>query len=138
MEEFCKYTDLKELYDKVIPPIQNFEEVMDQLEKDMMTNKQIIMRFDEVLTQKASKISVQQIVYDLNGYVTKEMLGKQNLIHEGQHKDLRDEIQQLDQKIQDLNEMAEREIKLAVKDGMQVVKDEIRVQVNQTTSSDLK
>lgn len=138
MEEFCKYTDLKELYDKVIPPIQNFEEVMDGLEKDMMTNKQIIMRFDEVLTQKASKISVQQIIFDLNGYVTKEMLTKQNSIHEGQHNHIRAEIQGLDHKIEDLNEMAEREIKLAVRDGMQIVKDEIRVQVNQATSSDLK
>ena len=115
MEDYCKYTDLKELYDKVIPPIQSFEESMDSLEKDMMTNKQIIMRFDEVLTQKASKISVQQIVYDLNGYVTREMMNKQNSIHEGQHGDLRKEIEHIDKKIQDLNEMAENEIKLAVK-----------------------
>ena len=40
----CKYSDLKILYDKVIPPIRNFEENMVILEKDMDWNKEIIRR----------------------------------------------------------------------------------------------
>ena len=39
-----KYTDLKSLYDKVLPPIHNFEENMVTLEEDMDRNKEIIRR----------------------------------------------------------------------------------------------
>ena len=40
----CKYKDLKLLYDKVLPPIKNFEENMITLEKDMKKNQEIIRR----------------------------------------------------------------------------------------------
>lgn len=40
----CHYSDLKSLYDKVVPAIHNFEENMVTLEKDMGRNKQIIRR----------------------------------------------------------------------------------------------
>ena len=39
-----RYTDLKSLYDKVMPSIKNFEDNMIILEKDMDRNKEIIRR----------------------------------------------------------------------------------------------
>lgn len=66
----CAQSDLEKLHNQVIPSVEKFTKVMMQLEEDMNTNQQIIMRFDEVLTQKASKISLQKLEHDLENYVT--------------------------------------------------------------------
>lgn len=38
-------------------------------EKDINLNKHIISRFDEILTEKASKFSINQINSDLKSYI---------------------------------------------------------------------
>lgn len=65
LSNFCTYSDLKNLYNKVVPPIHNFEENMITLEKDMALCKQIVERYDEVLTSKASKVAVDAVIDEL-------------------------------------------------------------------------
>jgi len=65
MEQLCKYDDLKILYNKVVPAVQGFEENMIVLERDVETFKQIVNRFDEVILQKASKISLTNLEVEM-------------------------------------------------------------------------
>ena len=58
LKNFCEYKDLKELYGKVMPPLQRIGQNLEALETDMNRNMEIIRRFDEVLLDKASKVSV--------------------------------------------------------------------------------
>jgi len=65
MEQLWKYEDLKFLYNKVVPAVQGFEENMIILERDVETYKQIVNRFDEIILQKASKISLNNLELEL-------------------------------------------------------------------------
>lgn len=67
--KWCMYDDLKNLYSKVIPSIHSFEENMIVLEKDIEVYKQIVKRFDELLMEKASKISVDKLYDELYNYL---------------------------------------------------------------------
>ena len=61
LKNFCEYKDLKELYSKVMPPLQQMGEDLATLETNMNHNREIIRRFDEVLLDKASKVAVQEV-----------------------------------------------------------------------------
>lgn len=69
IENLCKYEDLKILYNKVVPAVQGFEENLIDIERDVETYKQIVNRFDEVIIQKASKVSLANLEEDLKNYI---------------------------------------------------------------------
>jgi hypothetical protein len=69
IENLCKYDDLKILYNKVVPAVQGFEENLIDIERDVETYKQIVNRFDEVIIQKASKVSLANLEEDLRNYI---------------------------------------------------------------------
>lgn len=47
------------------------------LEKDIETYKQIVNRFDEIITHKASKISHEKLIHELRGYVHQDFYLKE-------------------------------------------------------------
>ena len=66
--EYCAFEDLLVLQDKVIPVVKDFKTNIEQVNIDMDQNKQIIRRFDEVLSSKASKIALDQQDKKLKSY----------------------------------------------------------------------
>ena len=68
---YSLYDDLKELYKKTVPEIKRFEERLVQFTIEMAKADSIMRRFDEILTEKASKQDLREIQLQLQGY-TKE------------------------------------------------------------------
>jgi len=63
--QFCKFKDL-EVHKNEINPLVNFCKVtLEEYKKDNTETKSIISRFDEVLLEKASKFSVDNIEHQL-------------------------------------------------------------------------
>ena len=61
MDDLKKYAtneNLKELYVKVIPQLKAFELSMVEFEKSNSQASEMILRYDEVIAQKASKIQI--------------------------------------------------------------------------------
>lgn len=60
-QRFSEYEDLKELYSKCIPELARFEQRIIDFQLELDKNKLIICRFDETLTTKADKISIENL-----------------------------------------------------------------------------
>jgi len=67
---------LEDLRNFIVPPVEEFKLVMAENQKEMRTNKNVIIRFDEILTQKASKLSFDRLQYELKDYATNDFLSK--------------------------------------------------------------
>jgi hypothetical protein len=59
--KYCKFDDLKDLYSKTVPEIQKFEQKIIDFTQEMEKNKFMIRRFDEVLSEKASKLNIKEV-----------------------------------------------------------------------------
>ncbi|CDW86627.1 UNKNOWN [Stylonychia lemnae] len=59
--KYCLYEDLKDLYNKTVPEIQKFEHKLMEFNSDLEKQQIIIRRFDEILTDKASKQNIKEI-----------------------------------------------------------------------------
>ena len=73
--EFAKYSkveELKDLEERVIPVIEEFREKIEEFRKENDKAKQIIRSFDNVLLEKASKFSVEDVKRNFNLYLRKE------------------------------------------------------------------
>jgi hypothetical protein len=69
-QRFCEYSDLKELYSKCIPELAKFEAKMVDHQTGYQRMEDIIARFDKLLTEKASKVSVK----DFQDYVNRSFI----------------------------------------------------------------
>lgn len=67
---------MEDLRNFIVPPVEEFKLVMAENQKEMRTNKNVIIRFDEILTQKASKLSFDRLQYELKDYATNDFLSK--------------------------------------------------------------
>ncbi len=54
-DRYCMYDDLKDLYTKTVPQIAKFEVKLEEFSRDIVRQQQILGRFDEILSEKASK-----------------------------------------------------------------------------------
>jgi HD superfamily phosphohydrolase len=63
MKQFCEQSDLEYLRKIVIPPMNEIKEVMKEHQRLMEESKRIIRRFDEVLSQKASRLDLDRLDY---------------------------------------------------------------------------
>ena len=55
MKEYAKYVDYKELYEKVVPPVQLLESESQNAIKEVQEIRRVVARFDDILSQKANK-----------------------------------------------------------------------------------
>ena len=70
VRECSRYSDLKELYSKVIPSISNFEKKMIEQNSEIEQCKQMMYRLDEVMANKASKLVLDDVLFRMRGLVT--------------------------------------------------------------------
>jgi hypothetical protein len=61
MQQYALYQDLKDLYAKVIPPLAGFDEKMDNMAAGYEQSKEMLRRYDEVLTEKANKTAIKEL-----------------------------------------------------------------------------
>ena len=60
-QRFAEYEDLRDLYKRCLPEIQNFEKKILDHETDLQQFQSIIANFDKVIAQKAEKTSIRKI-----------------------------------------------------------------------------
>eukprot|EP00347_Sterkiella_histriomuscorum_P005859 403355004 len=60
-KRFCKFDDMKDLYQKTVPEIQKFEQKLIDFTQDMEKNQFIVRRFDEIISDKASKMNIKEV-----------------------------------------------------------------------------
>jgi hypothetical protein len=71
-EEFKKYSsydDLKDLYNKVMPTLKNYEQKMMVMGNEYEQSKEMIRRYDEILSEKANKMAIIEVYEHCNKYV---------------------------------------------------------------------
>ena len=73
-QNFAEYQDLRDLYSKVIPEIQRFEDKMQEMLNEQAKTSLIVKRFDEVLIEKASKQQIRELKLELEEYVREESM----------------------------------------------------------------
>ena len=64
-KKYCKYQDMKDLYNKVIPTLSQFETKMEEMSTGYEQSMEIIRRYDEIIAEKASKTSIFEIYQHL-------------------------------------------------------------------------
>ena len=60
-KNYSSFDDMKDLYNKTIPQLKQFEQDLHKQEIERRKTEEIILRFDEVISSKASKVQMQQI-----------------------------------------------------------------------------
>lgn len=65
-EKFAMYDDLKDLYMKTVPEIFRFEGKIEEFKRDIEKQNEILLRFDEVLSEKASKANMRDLAQECN------------------------------------------------------------------------
>jgi hypothetical protein len=63
-EKYALYQDLRDLYAKVLPPLSTFEAKMDAMQVGYDQSKEMIRRYDEIISDKANKTAIKEI-YEL-------------------------------------------------------------------------
>jgi len=71
---YASFSDLRSLYNKVVPEIQKFESKLLEISKDQVKLEQIVTRFDEVLSEKVSKLNLHEVKEKLKTYTLKSNL----------------------------------------------------------------
>lgn len=56
--QYCKYKDLKDLYNKVMPSLAKFEKRIQDTRGEFEQCKLMIERMDEIVSHKANKVSL--------------------------------------------------------------------------------
>lgn len=59
--KFVVYEDLKDLYNKVMPPLEEFDREIQEISNKQEQQREVIQRYDVVMTDKASKFSVTDL-----------------------------------------------------------------------------
>jgi hemerythrin-like domain-containing protein len=75
------YDDLKDLYNKVLPPLSKFEDKMYDMTKEHEQAKEIIRGYDEVLAEKASKTSIREVYQYVKKYATSNAINDHKTEH---------------------------------------------------------
>lgn len=72
--KYAEYTDLRDLYSKVLPQISKFEDKLLDLSREQAKVTEIIRRFDEIMSDKASKQNIRELTDKFDYYVRRESL----------------------------------------------------------------
>ena len=68
-DDYAEYRDLKDLYGKVMPQLRKFEDALVSQTSENMKVQAIVGRFDEVLSEKASKQIVREVIEKFDNYL---------------------------------------------------------------------
>jgi hypothetical protein len=76
LKMYALYQDLKDLYAKVMPPLATFEQKMDEMAAGYEQSKEVIRRYDEVISDKASKSAIKDVYDAMKPFVKNDFLKK--------------------------------------------------------------
>lgn len=113
--QLCKYSDLKELYNKVMPSLKSFEDNVISLNRDMDQHHEIIRRYDEVISDKASKIAIKEIYGHFNKYLSMTEYCQLSSSFESEFSHIKSTVESFQDSLQKMNEVVEMEIKSSVR-----------------------
>lgn len=65
---------MKDLYNKVLPPLSGFEKKMEDMHAGYEQSKEMIRRYDEVISDKAGKTSIRELHEQLRHFIKMEKL----------------------------------------------------------------
>eukprot|EP00347_Sterkiella_histriomuscorum_P000145 403376999 len=116
LNHFSEKSDFIDLQKKVLPKIEDFEQKLTQFTNQSEIHDQIIRRYDEVISDKASKWNIQELSAEISNNFSKVQLTNQLQI---QIQQLQTEIlsfkKDSEDKFDTLNKQISQEIILAVK-----------------------
>ena len=69
---YAKVTELNQTRNQVIPIVEDFKVLIESFKRSNEEHTEMIKRFDEILWDKASKVSITEIFKELTNYVTIE------------------------------------------------------------------
>ncbi len=73
-KNYALYQDLKDLYGKVLPPLSTFEAKMEEMGDSYEQSKEMIRRYDEIMSEKASKSTIKEIYEVMRNFVRHEKI----------------------------------------------------------------
>ena len=115
-KSYSTLRDLKDLYNKVVPQLSEFEKTMCEFEKNHLQFKEMITRYDEVIAQKANKTALIGVeVKCRESFVKKDDHEEQATKMNEQLNEHGVQIDKLNQTMQILNENLTKDIHTAVR-----------------------
>ena len=116
MKGFATYDSLKELYNKIVPQLKAFELLMEEFKTDHRKFEEMLVRYDEIMAQKANKTAVIDVEQKCKQkYVKKESLEEQTSEFRDGISGHDGKIEKLEKTLQLLNENLSKDIYTAVR-----------------------
>ena len=119
VDKFKNYSTLKELkglYNKVMPQLQNFEEVLQEYQGDHQQFKKMLARYDEILATKSNKTSLLELEHKVNSkFANKNDLWELNVDFNKQLQENKGIQDKLTSTMDHLNENLSKDIHTAVR-----------------------
>ena len=72
-KNYAAYTDLKDLYSKVMPQLKSFEQTIVEVTRKQEQSTEMIRRYDEVITTKANKVVITEIYEYFTQFLLKDL-----------------------------------------------------------------
>lgn len=115
-EKYSMYEDLKDLYMKTVPEIYKFEQKIEEHRRDIEKQSEVLRRFDEVISDKASKGNLREVVTEVaKTYAEKEEFLKAKQMLNDKSYENQKKIQLLQDTIDILGKTITKDIFAAVK-----------------------
>jgi NhaP-type Na+/H+ and K+/H+ antiporter len=109
-QEYCAYKHLKDLYNKVMPVVENFEVKLGRFNREIEQHRLVIRRFDEVMLEKASKFRLKQLENEFCKYLMKNDFEDSKTILKNRIEQLTDQMAEYDEKLQHLKSKVKERI----------------------------
>ena len=107
--------DFKALEKSVVPPVAQMRDEINSFCVELKKHQQMIRRFDEIIWEKASKTSIQEVYNDLLSYVKKIDYNEENKAFKRQMENHNVEFERMKSTMDELNNKISIEINSAVK-----------------------
>eukprot|EP00347_Sterkiella_histriomuscorum_P007561 403348445 len=124
---YCSYQDLKDLYNKVMPPLSSFESKMMEMSRDYDQSKEMIRRYDEVLLEKANKMAIKEVYETMAAnYVKNKPYDESYSEHEQKLQKLFEETKEMRDNLQIITENINKDIHSAVRRATTQLKSQLQ------------
>lgn len=117
-QRFAEYSDLKDLYNRCIPVIAQFEQKIIEFQNDIDQKSFIIRSFDEALSQKADKLQTEM----LQKYMDREFVKTDGIT--SFKSEIEYSVHKNDQKIKENSEQIQKTIETIEKKVKSLIKKE--------------
>ncbi|CAI2358729.1 unnamed protein product [Moneuplotes crassus] len=130
------------LQDKLLQNLEDFQARITKIKHTSQRNEAIILRLDEVINEKASKVCIREIEKQLMDEVVKytPLVKHQKLQAntESVYSSLSNQLCETKNSIVSLNKMASEEIKKAVHENIIKIREEVKNQMSETHKSEIR